>query len=164
MSNVDLDLDDDDDDLDFQGDAAQLVSHLRQVAKDAKKAVREANKEAERGRESTKKLAFIEAELPNDDPKVAFFLENYKGDYTKEAIRAAAQQHGFIAPDVNISNEVKTVEQMMAANNGSTSPAAPGTEEAMLAEIRAVKETGPGAAEKIASIMASYGRYQEDED
>lgn len=157
----DLD-DDDDDDLQVGKSPEELLKDLRLTAKNQKKQIRELTSKAEKNEESTKKLAFIEAKLP-ENPTTKFFLDNYKGEYTGEAIRAAAAEHGFIPADPGVTTEVNDVQSMMQASSGGTPAPAPGTDTAMEAEINAVKSIGPQASAEIAAIMARYGRLVPDE-
>jgi len=110
---------------------------------------------------ATKKLAFIEAKLP-DEPQVKFFLEHYNGDFTAEAIRQAAAENGFITVDNTTTNEVNEVEAMMQANRGGSPTASPGSDADLMERINAV-QPGPNASKKIRDIMIAAGRYESDE-
>lgn len=151
------DLDEDDDQL----DEAALVRKLRSVIKDQKKQNRTLQEQAEANSVATKKLAFIEAKLP-DEPQMKFFLDHYDGEYSAEAIRQAAADNGFIVLNQETQEEVGSVEQMMNANNGSSPTAAPGSDAALMERINNVKP-GPNASRQIRDIMAAAGRYETDE-
>lgn len=153
----DIDLDEEPDNEDEAG----LVRRLRGVIKEQKKREKTLQQQVETNTEAMKKLAFIEAKLP-DEPQVKFFLDHYEGDYTPEAIRMAAAENGFIVVDQETQEEVDVVSQMMEANSGSTKPAAPGSDKELADRINAVKP-GPNASRQIRDIMAAAGRYQSDE-
>lgn len=156
----DNDLDDFEDDNDEQDEAA-LVRRLRGVIKEQKKRERTLVEQAEVNSAASKKLAFIEAKLP-DEPQMKFFLDHYDGEYSAEAIRQAAADNGFIVLDQQTQDEVGAVQQMMNASNGSTATAAPGSDAALMDRINQVTP-GPNASKQIRDIMASAGRYESDE-
>jgi len=59
-------------------------------------ALREA---ADKGRRLERENAFLKAGFnPEADPKVAYFIDGYKGDLTTDAIKAEAVRAGFITP------------------------------------------------------------------
>lgn len=151
-------FDDDDDEL---GEGETTESRLRKTIKDAKKRERALQQQVEANSVAVKKLAFIEAKLP-DEPQMKFFLDHYEGEYTGEAIRQAAAENGFLVLDQESQEEINSVEQMMNANTGSTPTAAPGSDAALMERINAVKP-GPNASKQIRDIMASAGRYESDE-
>lgn len=152
-----FDADDDDD----EQDEATLVRRLRGVIKEQKKREKTLQQQAEANSAATKKLAFIEAKLP-DEPQMKFFLDHYDGEYNAEAIRAAAAENGFLVLDQETQDEVGSVQQMMNANNGGTRTAAPGSDTELMERINAVKP-GPNASKQIRDIMASAGRYESEE-
>lgn len=156
----DFDLDDFDINDDEQ-DEATLVRKLRSVIKDQKKRERDLQQKVEASTESIRKLAFIEAKLP-DEPQVKFFLEHYSGEYTPEAVREAAASHGFIHVDQETVQEVNEVQAMMNANSGSTKLAAPGSDRELIERVNAVPP-GPNASRQIRDIMIAAGRYESEE-
>lgn len=158
----DFNLDEfDDDEVDNEQDEATLVRRLRGVIKDSKRQNKELQQQMEVSNAAVKKLAFIEAKLP-DEPQVKFFLDHYEGEYTPEAIREAAATNGFIMVDNTTTEEVNAVQGMMDANRGSTSMAAPGTDRELTERINAV-QPGPNASKQIRDIMIAAGRYETDE-
>lgn len=150
----------DDEESDGQ-DEATLVRRLRGVIKDSKKQNKQLQDQLELSSTAVKKLAFIEAKLP-DEPQVKFFLDHYEGEYTPEAIREAAAHNGFIMVDKETNDEVGAVEGMMDASRGSTSVAAPGSDRELNDRINAVKP-GQNASRQIRDILAASGRYESDE-
>lgn len=155
--DADLDEPDDDDSVE-EGDPT--LQDLRKQLRQSRKENKGLQAQLSASSEATKKLAFIEAKLP-DDPRVQYFLDHYEGDYTAEAIREQAAKFGFINVDQATDTEVAAVEAMMRANQGSSAIPAPGTDDAMNEEIMQV--SGPNSSFKIKEIMQRYGRYQEDE-
>lgn len=149
-------LDDDDNDTEVSTE-----SRLRKAIKDAKKRERALQEQVEANSTAVKKLAFIEAKLP-DEPQIKYFLDHYDGDFTAEAIRTAAAENGFLVLDQESQEEVGTVQQMMIANQGGTPTAAPGSDTALMERINAVKP-GPNASKQIRDIMQAAGRYESDE-
>lgn len=149
------------DDDDDGADEETTESRLRKTIKDAKRRERALMQQVEANSAATKKLAFIEAKLP-DEPQMKFFLDHYDGEYTAEAIRTAAAENGFLVLDQESQDEVGAVQQMMNAANGSSPTAAPGSDAALMERINAVKP-GPNASKQIRDIMAAAGRYESDE-
>jgi hypothetical protein len=152
----DVDLDDND-----EQDEATLVKRLRGVIREQKKREKQMQADIDANAAATKKLAFIEAKLP-DEPQVKFFLDHYEGDYTPEAIREAAATNGFIVLNRETEDEVGQLGNMSDASSGSTPASSPGSDKELMEKINAVKP-GQNASKQIRDIMASAGRYQSDE-
>lgn len=115
---------------------------------------------AEKNRELESKVAFADAALP-DTPQVKFFKQHYAGDLTADAIRQAATDAGFIqtGPTQEHTNTMNLIEETVT---GAAPPINPGTEDALLAELRAVT-TNDNSVAQINEIMKKYGRPTADD-
>lgn len=87
----------DDDNTDYDDDTTEDTSSQqpgwrRKLEKDAKLG-REAQ---EKAAALERRLAFAEAGIKSDDPKMSYFVKGYDGEITAEAIRKAAEDAGFI--------------------------------------------------------------------
>lgn len=101
-------------------------------------------------------LAFTRVGLP-ETPMAEFFRKNYDGDPSEEAIRTEAALLGLIgSPSAETEQQVEAIDQMSgtAAGAGFVMPA--DRQEAMHAEMRAVRP-GPFAAKEIELISQKYG-------
>ena len=159
----DFDYDDDLDEDDPQDD--EVVQRLRRAQRNAKKEAKQYREEAEAGREARRELVKLQAGLP-DTPMVNLFLDTYDGDLTKDAVVARARELQLIGPDPEQQEQQQQlgqVESMMQAHDGGTPPPAPGTNDAVLAEIRSVKTTGDKAAVEIKNILERAGLYRYEE-
>lgn len=104
-----------------------------------------------------KALAFTSVGLPST-PMAEFFKENYQGDASEDAIRAAAAELGLIgSPSAETQQQVQAIDQMSDDYAGAT-PAMPADqEEKMYAEMRQIRP-GPRYAEQVEIILQQYGR------
>lgn len=95
------------------------IRALRQKAKEADRLQAEL---AARDRE----LAFAKSGLNFDDPKLKYFIKGYDGELTPEAIKAKAQEDGFLAaPPPNNPQEVDAQRRIAAASSGASETPAP---------------------------------------
>jgi hypothetical protein len=102
-----------------------------------------------------KESAFLNAKLP-DTPQVKFFQENYQGDMTSDAIRAAAESYGFIAAPGPTADQQAQVDLIHETVSGAPGPVNPGTHQAILDELGKVP-TSQNSTEIIESILKKYG-------
>lgn len=110
--------DNDPDDDDVQ--VAQIPAHdLRNLRKAAKERDDMAAKLSARDRE----LAFAKAKLDLEDPRIRYFIKGYDGELSSEAIRAQAEEDGFLSamadqkPDT--SGEVRAQGRIANASAGA---------------------------------------------
>jgi hypothetical protein len=102
-------------------------------------------------------LAFTKVGLPSS-PMATFFQDNYTGDNSEEAIRAAATDLGLIGnPDDTTNASVAAIDQMSADATGATSMMAPDEESRMHVALQAIKP-GPRYAEEVQQVLRSFGR------
>ena len=104
--------------VEIDEDEEQEPSNLRKAARRGSKA----SKENEMLR---RKLAFYEAGIPMNDPKIKYFINGYDGEISSDSIRAAALEAGFIGSqkpeEVNANNqEVFSAQQrVVEASRGA---------------------------------------------
>ena len=105
----------DDNDQDDQEDQQQgSNSNLRALRQKAKERDDLAAQLAERDRE----LAFAKSGLDFNDPKLKYFIKGYDGELTPDAIKAKAQEDGFLAAPTP-KNAAEVVAQQRIANASS---------------------------------------------
>ena len=125
------------------------LKNLRAAANRAKKLEAELN-------QMKRQMAFFQAGIPQDDPRMQYFIKGYEGELEADAIRTAATEAGFLqveqeAPQVN---PVAVAEQrVMAASAGAI--AEDNSEAAALAKLEmALNE---GGLEAMLDVARSYG-------
>jgi hypothetical protein len=96
-------------DTDPQGDHGDMKD-LRRAAEEGKKAKQEL---AQMKRE----LAFTKAGITLDDPRMTYFVKGYDGDLDPVAIKSAATEAGFIAPDPAIQQQQYEQQQTLGAQS-----------------------------------------------
>lgn len=113
---------DDDQDIDTEDTDSQQPGWRRKLEKDAK-AGREAQEKAA-GLE--RRLAFAEAGIKADDPKMSYFVKGYDGEINAEAIIKAATDAGFLgaAAEADNSADLAALDKVSQASAGTAS--APG--------------------------------------
>lgn len=139
--------DDEQDDDDATGKVTIERSQIKSWQKQAKQAA-----EAEaRAEAAERKLAFAEAGIPLTDPKMAYFVKGYDGEFTPEAIKQAATDAGFIAAPVapDDSGPLQRTQQVAA---GAQSPDVSADAE-YFAALDAAK-----SPEEVTAIAAKFGR------
>jgi ribosomal protein L12E/L44/L45/RPP1/RPP2 len=95
------------DEFDDGTDGAQNeLADLRRAANKAKKLEKELAG-------MKRQLAFTQAGIDTNDPKLSYFAKGYEGEFTPEAIRSAATEAGFLAAPEPA--KVETPEQQAQA-------------------------------------------------
>ena len=135
-----------DDAMEFDTDDAEAPETgnraLRNQLKAAEARAREAEAKAQANEAAARRVAFMDAGL-GDSPQERFFRDHYQGELTGEAIRAAAQQSGFMAAqDAETQTEVDEIAGMSQTAQGADAPERAGSEEAMDREMREFAEKG----------------------
>lgn len=164
MSDPNLDYDDDldDDDLDEPEGETGLLKQLRTLTRNQKKQIKDLQRQVSASSEASKRLALLEADLPKTK-QMDYFLSHYEGDYSAEAIRAAAAEAGFLEIDDGVADDLDGAQQISDASRGGFPSAAPGTDKALMEKIKGVTLKGPAASAEIARIMKEHGRLLEEE-
>jgi len=95
-----------------------------------------------------RQLAFVKAGIPTDDPKMNYFIKGYDGDLEPEAIRTAAVDAGFLAPetppvDPQVQQAQAGQQRVMQASSGTDPQAGPAG--AFYGLDQAYREGGMGA-------------------
>jgi len=98
-------------------DAEDDFKNLRAKAKKADQYERELA-------QMKRQMAFMQAGVPSDDPRMTYFIKGYDGDLDPEKIREAAVEAGFMAAPQQVVDPAVQQAQMgqqrvLAASNGS---------------------------------------------
>jgi hypothetical protein len=115
MSDHDDDLDDDD-----QDDGSGTRSARSSSAGEGEKTLRASSR---KGQKATRELAFVKAGVNPADKKAAYFIKGYDGDLTPDAIKAAAEDAGFLeakTEDVVTDEEKARAHRDRPRHNGGT--------------------------------------------
>jgi hypothetical protein len=105
---------------------------LREKAKKTDEAMRDAA-------DARRELAFAKAGIDISDERNGYFIAGYKGEMTREAIREAAEKHGFLGTPVETqepTDERQTIERIQEATDGARPPEPPGEEDELLEMAR----------------------------
>ena len=128
------------------------LKNLRAAANRAKKLEAELN-------QMKRQMAFYQAGIPQDDPRMQYFIKGYDGELEPDAIRSAATEAGFLqvqaeAQEVPQENLVAAAEQrVMAASAGAV--AEDNSEAAALAKLESA--LAEGGVEAMLDVARSYG-------
>ncbi len=98
------------------------VSLNRSDLRNLRKAAKERSDLAARLAAQERELAFAKAKLDLDDPKIEYFVKGYDGDLTPDAIRAKAEEAGFLAAQKQQppADEVTAQRRIANASSGAT--------------------------------------------
>lgn len=128
------------------------LKNLRAAANRAKKLEAELN-------QMKRQMAFYQAGIPSDDPRMQYFVKGYEGELEPDAIRAAAQEAGFLnveqpAESAPQENPVAVAEQrVMAASAGAI--AEDNSEAAALAKLESA--LNEGGLDAMLDVARSFG-------
>lgn len=128
------------------------LKNLRAAANRAKKLEAELS-------QMKRQMAFYQAGIPQDDPRMQYFIKGYDGELEPEAIRSAATEAGFLQPQAEPQetpqeNPVAAAEQrVMAASAGAV--AEDNSEAAALAKLESA--LAEGGVEAMLDVARSYG-------
>ncbi len=153
MSTPDYDLDDTYDEPEQTNGPRQL----REAMKRAQQAEADATARAEA---AERRAAFSDAGLHTLTPAQRTLLDNgYKGELTSEAIKAFAQEAGFLAADPEPEPDASAQAQSRIAQASSTAAAVP-SEDARIMELQTAAAQGKEAF--LAQIVAHGGSVDND--
>lgn len=143
-----------DDDYEDEQDDRQRSNSEWAALRQEKKARRQAEEQANRAQ---RELAFVKAGIDPDDPRMSYFVKGYDGDISRDAIRQAAIDAGFLAapgaPDPQAQQAVAAQQRIaVAASAGSAEM----TEDAATARLVEAYEQG-GTAAMLAALEAEGG-------
>jgi hypothetical protein len=128
------------------------LKNLRAAASRAKKLEAELN-------QMKRHMAFYQAGISQDDPRMQYFIKGYDGELEPEAIRSAATEAGFlqretVTEEPSQENHVASAEQrIMAASAGAV--AEDNSEGAALAKLESA--LNEGGIEAMLDVARSYG-------
>lgn len=145
---------------DYDNDEQDQDQTDRNWRRDLERRAREGDEARKRVAELERREAFREAGLDLGKPAVGYFVKGYDGELTPEAIKAAAQEAGFLAaedqqtntdtPDAPAHPAQATLDQITAAA-GTSSPG--GLD--MRAEMS--KAYDEGGMEAMLDVVEKYG-------
>lgn len=146
MDNYTDDIDNDE----IETDESSIKS-LRKAAGRSKKLEQELN-------QMQRELAFFKAGIPQDDPRMRYFIKGYDGELEAEAIRQAAVQAGFLqvqtSPEqAQVQEAIAAEGRVMAASAGAV--AEDNSEGAALARLEAA--LNEGGVEAMLDVARQYG-------
>lgn len=120
----------------------------RQLREAMRRAQEQATEAAARAEAAERRATFAEAGLTSLTPAQRTLLsKGYEGDMTPEAIRAFAQEAGFLAPPppADIPDDSADAQSRIAAAAGTAAPVP--TADARIAELEAAAAQGKDALE-----------------
>lgn len=117
------------------------IGSLRAAANKAKRL------EKENG-ELRRDLAFTQAGIDTNDPRLGYFAKGYEGELTAEAIKAEATKAGFLAPPAPTPEQQAEVQQQQQAQVGgdviaaAAAGATPVNQQDPSAQLRQIAQEG----------------------
>lgn len=132
-----------------------------------RKVIRKLERDAEEGRAALKEneqlkreRAFVQAGIPLEDKRAAYFIAGYSGEQNPEAIKQEWNESfgggtGGVAPSV-VAGELDALTRAQALIGGVGTPA-PNQLAQRDAELAALSQTDPMFPQKFDQIMAKYG-------
>ena len=153
--------------FDANGDPVEPGDQNQRMAQLPRKVVRKLEKEAEEGRKALaenaqlkRERAFVQAGVPLDDDRAAYFIAGYTGEQTPEQIRA--EWNKLFGSGVSQSQNQNAISQELAAQaaaEGLVSGVATPSPDVLAqrnAELGALSQTDPLYPQKFDAIMAKY--------
>lgn len=138
-------------DIDLDETDESSIKSLRKAASRAKKLEQELS-------QMQRELAFFKAGIPQDDPKMRYFIKGYEGDLESDAIRTAAMQAGFLQAQQNpeqaqVQETIAAESRVMAASAGAV--AEDTSEAAAIARLEAA--LNEGGIDAMLDVARQYG-------
>ena len=113
-----------DDDYQTGTDEQPDRNPLRDQLRKTEKALKEAREQGEANAKAARTLEFVKAGIDISDPKSQYFVNGYQGDLDTAAIKAAAEEAGFLAPAKAAETTIPaTEEQALRTMQESTADA-----------------------------------------
>jgi hypothetical protein len=133
------------------------IRQMRERIKAQDAMLKDLSEKVDRGAVAERKLAFAEAGIPLNDPKLTYFIRGYEGELTPEAITAEAAKAGFIKQsEPGAGDDDRSVfERHREASVAPGLP--PGAQAQYQAELEAAQ-----SQEDIVRIAAKYGRLSNE--
>lgn len=131
------------DEYDDEYDEQQENQDIRNL----RKAAKERDQLQAQLRERDRELAFAKAKLDLDDPRMKYFVKAYDGELTPEAVRARAEEDGFV-PKSQTPPDVTAQQRIASASSGASET--PGTD--LEDAIR-----GASSQEEVMKLMSQAG-------
>lgn len=148
----------DDDDYDEQDDEQDTQDQQRSNSEwAALRQEKKARKQAEaKAAEAQRTLAFYQAGIPTNDPRMDYFIRGYQGEVTPDAIRQAAVEAGFLqGQQQNPEHQQAIAAQQRIAAAGSSGVAPASGPNAALQGLDEAFEQGGTAG--VLSALAQNG-------
>lgn len=137
--------------LEDEDDQERTVTLKRDQIRALEKQAKQATEALSRAEAAERKLAFAEAGITLNDPKLSYFVKGYDGEFTPEAIRQAATDAGFIGGEQK-SDDQDALNRVNATEAGASTQHV-SDQAAYLAEMDAAT-----SADQVTLIAAKYGR------
>ncbi len=135
LMSQDANMELDDDEPDESGNSA-----LRKKLREAERKAKDSEDRALANEAAARRVAFLDAGIPKN-PQTDYFQQTYSGDLTAEAIKTAAQAHGFLAAqEAETQAEIDVIEGMSFTAQGADTPERASSEEALDRELREAAE------------------------
>jgi hypothetical protein len=135
-----------------QGEDQDSLKNLRAAASRAKKLEAELNT-------MKRQMAFYQAGIPSDDPRMSYFIKGYDGELDADAIRAAAVEAGFLQMQAEqqateeVPQQAVAEQRVMAASAGAVME--DHSEAAALARLESA--LNEGGIEAMLDVARQYG-------
>lgn len=153
--------------FDANGNPVEPDDQNQRMAQLPRKVVRKLEKEAEEGRKALaenaqlkRERAFVQAGVPLDDARAAYFIAGYSGEQTPEQIREEWNKlFGGGALQSQNQNAISQELQAQAAAEGLVSGVATPSPDVLAqrnAELGALSQSDPLYPQKFDAIMAKY--------
>jgi len=151
--------------FDAQGNPVDPELAEGRMAQLPRKVVRRLEREAEEGRQLKaeneqlkRERAFVQAGIPLEDKRAAYFIAGYQGEQTPEAIKQEWQESfgGGSAPSGAFDAELAAQQAAADLTSGVGTPA-PDVLAQRNAELAALSTTDPLYTQKFDAIFAKYG-------
>lgn len=154
-----------DDDYEEEGSDEKSPAWYRKQMKAINDELAEAKAAAATNQDAARRVAFQDANIP-DTPQTKFFRQHYDGEWTPDAIKAAATEFGFVAPvttDPATESAVAGAQAFSEAAAGGFTPA-PGNQAEIEREMdEAVSHAPHGQeAKAIAEVWKRYNKNPVD--
>lgn len=127
------------------------IRQMREQIKKQDALLKEMGEKVDRGAAAERKLAFAEAGLPLNDPKLTYFIKGYDGEMTPEAITAEAAKAGLIQQPATGDDDLTVFQRHREASTQQGPP--PNWAAQYETELQAAR-----SQDEIIAVAAKYNR------
>ena len=146
-----------DEELDEDSPLGRTVKNLRKQLKQAQKDLRDAQAGSAAAEEARREIALLRAGLDLKPSQIKALTATHEGEWTPDAVKATAEELGFISGSAVSSEEAESLNRINEATRGGGDPTAVDG----ISELDAIPDDLPQHefTERVMATVAKHGGH-----